>query len=78
MAFIKQYSPATRVNHEELEGAMRLLADLVEEHDDDFRSFFYFGAYATLDVIEHNEHVEYPKDFVAVLDRKLSEVLGDE
>lgn len=72
MMFVGDYRPTKRVGIEELDGALRILRDRIDQacEDVDARQHFYEGAWLALRAIRFGQF-EYPRDFVAVFENDL-------
>ena len=70
MAVTRFYQPYSRVDHYELDGTLRLLAERVSTMGDDGEvdTLYYEGAQDALEIIRGYEYVDTPKDFIRLLD----------
>ena len=73
LMFVGDYRPTKRVGIEELDGALRILRDRIDQtyEDADARQHFYEGAWLALRAIRFGQF-EYPRDFMAVFDNDLN------
>lgn len=70
--FVSDYRPTKRIGIEELDGAIKLLIDHVDEMQDngEANAEFYEGAMLALETIRYGSF-KYPQDFMAVLENKI-------
>lgn len=71
--FVGDYRPTKRVGIEELDGALRILRDRIDQtyEDADARQHFYEGAWLALRAIRFGQF-EYPRDFMAVFENDMN------
>lgn len=79
MTFVGDYRPTKRVGIEELDGAIKLLFDRINEAHENGEAtvHHYEGAWLALDTIR-NGRFEYPADFMAVFENQLNILEGGE
>lgn len=70
--FVSDYRPTKRIGIEELDGAIKLLIDRVDEMQDngEANAEFYEGAMLALETIRYGSF-KYPQDFLAVLENQI-------
>ena len=75
--FVTDYEPAKKVGVEELDGALRILRETVDDKhaNGEADAALYEGAWAALYVLRCGRF-NYPRDFMAVLENELR-MLGD-
>lgn len=75
--FVSDYRPTKRIGIEEMDGALRMLRDRVDEAhaDADSRVRYYEGAWIALSALRYGKF-DYPRDFMAVFERDLDEYIG--
>lgn len=72
LMFVGDYRPTKRVGIEELDGALRILRDRIDEAyaEQDGRLHYYEGAWLALRAIRFGQF-EYPRDFMAVFENDI-------
>lgn len=75
--FVGDYRPTKRVGVEEMDGALRMLRDKVDDLHaaGDDRVRYYEGAWVALSAMRYGTF-EYPRDFMAVFERDLCDYIG--
>ncbi len=70
--FVTDYEPAKKVGVEELEGALRMLRETVDDKraNGEADAAHYEGAWAALYVLRYGRF-NYPRDFMALLENEL-------
>ena len=75
--FVSDYRPTKRIGIEELDGAIKLLIDHVDDMRDsgELGCDYYMGAALALEAIRYGSF-KYPQDFVAVLENKINDTIS--
>ena len=75
--FVSDYRPTKRIGIEELDGAIKLLIDHVDDMQDngEANADYYMGAALALETIRYGSF-KYPQDFVAVLENKINDTIS--
>ena len=76
--FVTDYEPAKKVGVEELDGALLMLRDAIDEKTENGEADVarYEGAWAALFVLRFGRF-NYPRDFMAVFERELGHFEND-
>ena len=75
MALAKIYQPYTRLNHEELDGLLHILKNTTLELSDNGNTdaLLYLGAFFALSILRYHEFVDFPDDFMRLLENLIAE-----
>lgn len=76
--FVTDYEPAKKVGVEELDGALLILRDAIDEklENGEADAAYYEGAWAALFVLRYGRF-NYPRDYFAVFERELENMRND-
>lgn len=74
MSLIKRPRPTTYIGGDELNGIINLLIDKIDELDDNGSTLtkYYIGAVYALEVIAEQDYVQYPGDYLGLLELKIT------
>ena len=74
MSLIKRPRPTTYIGGDELHGIINLLIDRIDELDDKGSTLtkYYIGAVYALEVIAEQDYVQYPGDYLGLLELKIT------
>lgn len=73
MTLSRIYLPSTRIEHEELDGLLRILDRAISEHGElgEQITAYYVGAQIALQIIRFHERIDTPEDFMLVFNNYL-------
>lgn len=80
MSLIYRDRPKIRIGCDELDGLINAMVDkiVILEDDGDATIPYYLGALIALEIVRYQAYVEYPDDFMRLLDNKLQESIDTE
>lgn len=73
MSLISQYQPCVRMGHMELDGLINMIGRKLEDKElDSIDAAHYIGALAALHIIRFSYYVEYPDQFIKLMDKYIN------
>lgn len=72
MSLIKRPRPTTYIGGDELHGIINLLINVVEDLPEESELIpYYMGAICALEIIDEQDYVQYPGDYLGLLELKI-------
>lgn len=73
MTLLYRDRPKIRLGVDEMHGLLNVLDSAIAEHADDgeLSTLYYVGAHGAIEILYEHEHIEYPDEFLQLLDMKV-------